>query len=70
MLQSFMPLALGLKMTIGLMWWHRLASMTSLMIRPNRALDNATSHQKKAQHARSIWPEVTVISWDDEAALL
>jgi hypothetical protein len=35
-----------------------------MLIRPNCALDNATSHTSKARRARAIWPEVTVMPWD------
>ena len=47
-----------------------LASMTffAMVIRPNRALHNAVSHGTKARRAQAIWPEVTVIPWDDAAA--
>ena len=36
----------------------------AMLIRPNYALDNATSHTSKARRARAIWPEVTVMPWN------
>lgn len=35
----------------------------AMVIRPNYALDNAASHTRKAERARLIWPQVTVIPW-------
>jgi uncharacterized protein len=35
----------------------------NMVIRPNRVLDNAASHEAKAARAKVIWPEVTVIPW-------
>ncbi len=32
-------------------------------IRPNRALDNAASHARKAARAQAIWPGVVIIPW-------
>lgn len=40
-----------------------LDDIFSMTIRPNRALENATSHALKAQRAKTIWPESTVICW-------
>jgi hypothetical protein len=45
-----------------------LDDVFAMVIRPNRALDNAVSHRAKARRAQAIWPEVTVIPWDDAAA--
>ena len=42
-----------------------LDDVFAMVIRPNRALDNAASHGAKARRAQAIWPEVTVIPWDD-----
>jgi hypothetical protein len=36
----------------------------NMVIRPNRALNNAASHQAKAARAKAIWPEVLVIPWE------
>ena len=41
-----------------------LADVFSMLIRPNYALDNAPSHAAKAQRAKMVWPEVTVLPWD------
>jgi hypothetical protein len=35
-----------------------LDDVFAMVIRPNRALDNAVSHRHKAQRAQAIWPEV------------
>jgi hypothetical protein len=40
-----------------------LDDIFAMIIRPNRTLDNATSHEAKAQRARTFWPEVTVERW-------
>jgi len=45
-----------------------LGDVFAMVICPNRALDNAASHRAKARRAQAIWPEVTVIPWDDAAA--
>jgi len=41
-----------------------LGDVFAMVLRPNHALDNAASHRAKAQRARAIWPEVTVLEWD------
>jgi uncharacterized protein len=38
-----------------------LDDLFNMVIRPNRAIDNAASHEAKAARAKAIWPEVTVI---------
>jgi uncharacterized protein len=40
-----------------------LADIFAMVIRPNRALDNAASHARKAERVKAIWPEVTVLPW-------
>jgi hypothetical protein len=45
-----------------------LDDLFAMTIRPNRALPNSGSHAAKAARAKSIWPEVTVIPWDEAAA--
>ena len=45
-----------------------LDDVFAMVIRPNRALDNAASYDRKARRAQAIWPEVTVLPWDAEAA--
>lgn len=42
-----------------------LADLFAMVIRPNRVLDNAASHDRKALRAREIWPEITVVPWND-----
>jgi hypothetical protein len=41
-----------------------LNDLFAMVIRPNRALDNAVSHARKAQRAQAIWPEVIVLPWE------
>jgi uncharacterized protein len=41
-----------------------LEDLFAMVIRPNRALDNAGSHVRKAARAQAMWPEVTLIPWD------
>jgi hypothetical protein len=45
-----------------------LDDLFAMVIRPNRALENAVSHTRKAQRAQAIWPEVIVLPWDTQAA--
>jgi len=45
-----------------------LDDLFATVVRPNRVLDNAVSHARKAQRALAIWPEVTVLPWDEGAA--
>lgn len=40
-----------------------LDDLFAMVIRPNRALDNAASHASKAQRAKATWPEVVVLPW-------
>jgi uncharacterized protein len=40
-----------------------LDDLFNMVIRPNRAIDNAASHEAKAARGKAIWPEVTVIPW-------
>ena len=40
-----------------------LDDLFNMVIRPNRAVDNAASHDAKAARAKAIWPEVIVIPW-------
>jgi uncharacterized protein len=41
-----------------------LDDLFTMVIRPNRALDNRASHETKAARAKATWPEVAVIPWD------
>lgn len=45
-----------------------LDDLFSMTIRPNRALPNSGSHAAKAARAKAIWPEVTVVPWDEDPA--
>lgn len=40
-----------------------LDDIFKLTIRPNYALPNRATHERKAQRAKSIWPELTIIPW-------
>ncbi len=40
----------------------------AMVIRPNRVIENAASHARKAERAQAIWPEVVVLPWDAKAA--
>lgn len=44
-----------------------LDDMFAMVIRPNYRLPNATSHASKAERVKAIWPEVTVIPWEQAA---
>ncbi|MBV9201094.1 MAG: nucleotidyltransferase family protein, partial [Alphaproteobacteria bacterium] len=43
-----------------------LEDLFSMIIRPNRVIQNAGSHARKAARAKEIWPEVKVIPWDPD----
>jgi hypothetical protein len=40
-----------------------LDDMFAFRITPNHVLDNAATHIGKAERARAIWPELTVVPW-------
>lgn len=40
-----------------------LSEVFAMHVRPNRALDNAETHARKAARARELWPEITVDPW-------
>jgi hypothetical protein len=40
-----------------------LDDLFAMVIRPNRAIENAASHTRKAERAKAIWPEVVVMPW-------
>jgi hypothetical protein len=46
-----------------------LDDLFGMVIRPNRAIENAASHTRKANRAKLIWPEAVVLPWNIEAAL-
>jgi hypothetical protein len=41
-----------------------LDDMFAMVIRPNRRLNNAATHDAKAARAKAIWPEVVVEPWE------
>ena len=41
-----------------------LDDIFGMIVRPNRALPNKATHEKKAARARAIWPELSVVPWD------
>ena len=47
-----------------------LDDLFAMVIRPNRALDNAASHIEKARRAKAIWPELVVLPWDDRGVVV
>jgi hypothetical protein len=42
-----------------------LDDVFSMIVRPNYALPNKATHEKKAARARAVWPELHVIPWND-----
>jgi len=44
-----------------------LDDIFAFRITPNRVLDNSRTHTKKAARALSVWPELMVVPWNDEA---
>jgi hypothetical protein len=43
-----------------------LDDLFGMIIRPNRTIENAASHTRKAARAKAIWPELAVIPWDPD----
>lgn len=41
-----------------------LEDIFAMVVRPNHALPNKATHERKAERAKAVWPEVTVIPWD------
>jgi uncharacterized protein len=41
-----------------------LEDIFAMVIRPNHALPNKATHERKASRAKAVWPELTVIPWD------
>jgi hypothetical protein len=37
-----------------------------MVLRPNRVIENAASHMRKAKRAQAIWPKIVVMPWDPE----
>jgi uncharacterized protein len=40
-----------------------LEDIFAMVIRPNYALPNRATHDRKAARAKSVWPEVTIVPW-------
>lgn len=40
-----------------------LHDLFAMIVRPNHALDNAAAHRAKAERAKAIWPQLTVLPW-------
>jgi uncharacterized protein len=40
-----------------------LEDIFAMVIRPNYALPNRETHERKAARAKSVWPEVTIVPW-------
>jgi hypothetical protein len=41
-----------------------LADVFELTVRPNYALPNKATHDRKASRVKSIWPELTIVPWE------
>ncbi len=41
-----------------------LDDIFAMVIRPNYALPNKATHEKKAARARAVWPELRIVPWD------
>jgi hypothetical protein len=41
-----------------------LEDIFGMVIRPNYALPNKATHERKAERAKAVWPELKVIPWD------
>lgn len=54
--------------TLTLLAPFGLDDIFSMRITPNPVLANKKAHDAKAARAKAIWPELTVIPWDDPAA--
>ena len=40
-----------------------LEDIFAMVIRPNYALPNRETQERKAARAKSVWPEVTIVPW-------
>jgi hypothetical protein len=43
-----------------------LDDVFSMTIRPNRVIDNRSTYELKAARMRTIWPDLTIIGWNDD----
>jgi hypothetical protein len=41
-----------------------LADIFALTVRPNYALPNKATHDRKASRVKAIWPELTIVPWE------
>jgi len=41
-----------------------LDDVFAMIVRPNYGLPNRATHEKKAERAKALWPQLTVIPWD------
>jgi hypothetical protein len=46
-----------------------LADVFELTVRPNYALPNKATHDRKASRFKAIWPELTIIPWESPGDL-
>lgn len=46
-----------------------LDDVFGLIVRPNYALPNKATHDKKANRVKAIWPELTIIPWEAARSL-
>lgn len=46
-----------------------LADVFALTVRPNYALPNKATHDRKASRVKAIWPELTIIPWESPSRL-
>jgi uncharacterized protein len=46
-----------------------LDDVFGLIVRPNYALPNKATHDKKANRVKAIWPELTIIPWEAAASV-
>jgi hypothetical protein len=46
-----------------------LDDVFGLIVRPNYALPNKATHDRKASRVKAIWPELTIIPWGEAGAL-
>jgi hypothetical protein len=45
-----------------------LADIFALTVRPNYALPNKATHDRKASRVKAIWPELIIVPWESSAA--
>jgi uncharacterized protein len=46
-----------------------LDDVFGLIVRPNHALPNKATHDRKANRVKAIWPEITIIPWEAAGSL-